>query len=76
MTNSSNALAATPPMGWNSWNTFGHHVEEALIRETADALISSGLKDCGYEYIVIDDMIRSAKVMAAASLALKGVVAL
>ena len=49
------SLALTPPMGWNSWNTFGHHVEESVIREAADALISSGLKDHGYEYIVIDD---------------------
>jgi alpha-galactosidase len=42
-------------MGWNSWNMFGHDISEASIRETADALISSGLKDCGYGYIVIDD---------------------
>lgn len=41
------SLASTPPMGWNSWNTFGHHVEEALIRQTADVLLSSGLKDYG-----------------------------
>lgn len=52
---SSNSIAATPPMGWNSWNTFGHDVSESVIRETADALVSAGLKDCGYEYIVIDD---------------------
>ncbi len=49
------SLALTPPMGWNSWNTFGRHVEEALIRQTADVLVSSGLKDCSYEHIVIDD---------------------
>jgi len=48
-------LASTPPMGWNSWNTFGARVSEAVIRETADTFIFSGLKDCGYEYIVIDD---------------------
>jgi alpha-galactosidase len=42
-------------MGWNSWNMFGHNISEASIRETADALVSSGLKDCGYGYIVIDD---------------------
>ena len=48
-------LAATPPMGWNSWNTFGSAIHEDLIRETADALVSTGLKDCGYEYVVIDD---------------------
>ena len=52
---SSTLIASTPPMGWNSWNTFGHNVNESVIRETADALISSGLKDYGYNYIVIDD---------------------
>lgn len=55
MTQSSTALAATPPMGWNSWNMFGSKIHESNIRETADALVSSGLKDCGYGYIVIDD---------------------
>ncbi len=55
MTPATAPLASTPPMGWNSWNMFGHNISEASIRETADALISSGLKDCGYEYIVIDD---------------------
>jgi alpha-galactosidase len=48
-------LASTPPMGWNSWNMFGWNIHETSIRETADALVSSGLRDCGYEYIVIDD---------------------
>lgn len=48
-------LALTPPMGWNSWNKFGCDVSETLVKETADALVSSGLKDAGYEYVVIDD---------------------
>lgn len=48
-------LALTPPMGWNSWNKFGCDVTETLIRETADAMVSSGMKDAGYQYIVIDD---------------------
>lgn len=48
-------LALTPPMGWNSWNKFACDVDENLIKETADAMVSSGLKDAGYEYIVIDD---------------------
>jgi alpha-galactosidase len=48
-------LALTPPMGWNSWNTFACNVDEALIREMADAFVSSGMKDAGYTYIVIDD---------------------
>ena len=48
-------LALTPPMGWNSWNKFACDVSEKLIREIADAMVSSGMKDAGYEYIVIDD---------------------
>jgi alpha-galactosidase len=49
------SLALTPPMGWNSWNTFGYNINESVVRETAEALVSTGLKDHGYEYIVIDD---------------------
>jgi alpha-galactosidase len=48
-------LALTPPMGWNSWNRFGCDVSESLIRETADALVASGMKDAGYQYVVVDD---------------------
>jgi alpha-galactosidase len=48
-------LAPRPPMGWNSWNKFGCNVSEALIRGAADALVSSGMKAAGYEYVVIDD---------------------
>lgn len=48
-------LALTPPMGWNSWNKFGCDVNEQLIRQTADAMVASGMKDAGYRYIVIDD---------------------
>ena len=50
-----NALAQTPPMGWNSWNKFGCNVSEQLIKEMADAMIATGMKDAGYEYLVIDD---------------------
>ena len=49
------ALAPTPPMGWNSWNKFGCNVSEDLIRQTADAMVKSGMKDAGYQYVVIDD---------------------
>ena len=48
-------LARTPPMGWNSWNKFQCNVDEGLIRESADALVSTGMRDAGYQYLVIDD---------------------
>lgn len=48
-------LALTPPMGWNSWNKFACNVDEKLIKETADAMVASGMKDAGYVYINIDD---------------------
>jgi alpha-galactosidase len=48
-------LALTPPMGWNSWNKFGCDVSEKLVKEMADALVSTGMKDAGYQYLVIDD---------------------
>ena len=48
-------LALTPPMGWNSWNPFGANVSEEVIKATADAMISTGLKNAGFEYLVIDD---------------------
>lgn len=48
-------VAPTPPMGWNSWNYFHCDVSEDLIKEMADAMVESGMKDAGYEYVVIDD---------------------
>ena len=48
-------LAATPPMGWNSWNHFAGKVDDATVRAAADALVSSGMKDAGYVYVNIDD---------------------
>ena len=50
-----NNLARTPPMGWNSWNKFGGNINEAQIKEIADAMVSSGLKDAGYVYLNLDD---------------------
>ncbi len=47
--------AKTPPMGWSSWNTFRNHIDENLILETADALVSTGLADAGYKYVNLDD---------------------
>ncbi|KAL0446662.1 UNVERIFIED_CONTAM: Alpha-galactosidase 1 [Sesamum latifolium] len=50
-----NGLAATPQMGWNSWNHFNCMIDEKIIRETADALVSTGLAKLGYIYVNIDD---------------------
>lgn len=49
------SIALTPPMGWNSFNTFGCAPNEILIKEVADAMVETGLKDAGYEYVSIDD---------------------
>src|SRR3954451_20511353 len=50
-----NGLALTPPMGWNDWISFGCDVSEALVEQTADIMVSSGMKDAGYQYVNIDD---------------------
>ena len=47
--------ASTPPMGWNSWNHFRDKVDDKTIRATADAMVSSGMRDAGYVYVNIDD---------------------
>jgi alpha-galactosidase len=51
----SSDLAATPPMGWNSWNHFAAKVTDADVRGAADAMASSGMRDVGYKYVNIDD---------------------
>jgi alpha-galactosidase len=51
----SNGLAKTPPMGWNSWNKYQGRVTDAMIREMADAMVTSGMRDAGYVYVNIDD---------------------
>jgi alpha-galactosidase len=48
-------LALTPPMGWNSWNTFGCNIDEQLIKEIADDMVNLGLRDAGYDYLILDD---------------------
>ena len=48
-------LASRPPLGWNSWNTFGEKINDSLIREMADYMVDQGYRDAGYEYLVIDD---------------------
>ncbi|MDW5264766.1 MULTISPECIES: glycoside hydrolase family 27 protein [Acidobacteriaceae] len=51
-----NGLARTPPMGWNSWNKYAcKGINEGVVRETADAMASNGMKDAGYQYVIIDD---------------------
>src|SRR5580704_4726715 len=48
-------IAATPPMGWNSWNHFAGKIDAATVRAQADAMVASGMRDAGYRYINIDD---------------------
>lgn len=48
-------LAATPPMGWNSYNHFRNQIDDAAIRSQADAMVRTGMKDAGYEYVNIDE---------------------
>ena len=55
-TAASGALAATPPMGWNSWNKFGGSITDTLVRGIADAMVSTGMQAAGYQFINIDDM--------------------
>jgi alpha-galactosidase len=51
-----NGLARTPPMGWNSWNKFGcKGLNEKVVRDTADAMASNGMKDAGYQFVILDD---------------------
>jgi len=48
-------LAMTPPMGFNTWNTFESDINEQLVKDIADAMVESGMQEAGYEYIVLDD---------------------
>ena len=48
-------IAKKPPMGWNSWNTFGDKINEQLIKEMTDRIVEDGYRDLGYEYVIIDD---------------------
>ncbi|WP_066367329.1 glycoside hydrolase family 27 protein [Herbidospora mongoliensis] len=50
-----NGVGRTPPMGWNTWNTFGCNINETLIKQTTDAMVSNGMRDLGYQYVVVDD---------------------
>jgi alpha-galactosidase len=53
--NTDSPLAMTPPMGWNSWNCFEKDIDEKKIQAIADAMVSSGMRDAGYTYLVLDD---------------------
>ena len=55
LTGAAQTVAATPPMGWNSWNFFAGKVTDKDIRDTADLLVSTGMRDAGYVYVNIDD---------------------
>ena len=48
-------LALTPPMGWNSWNIFAKDINEVNIKAAADAMVALGMRDAGYQYLVLDD---------------------
>lgn len=48
-------LAPTPPMGWNSWNFYNCNINEEKVKRIADAMAGNGMKEAGYQYIVIDD---------------------
>src|SRR5580658_1387199 len=51
-----NGVARTPPMGWNSWNKFAcKGLNEKVVRETADAMAANGMKDAGYQFVILDD---------------------
>ena len=51
----SDGLAETPPMGWSSWNKFAEKIDDKSIRQVADAIVRTGLRDAGYTYVNIDD---------------------
>ena len=66
-------LALTPPMGWNSWNKFGCNVSDDMISGMADAMVKSGMKDAGYQYVVIDDCWQVSATRTATSLPTRSV---
>ena len=49
-------VGATPPMGWNSWNAYGcNGLNETVVKSMADAFVTTGMKDVGYQYVNLDD---------------------
>ena len=65
------SLVLTPPLGWNSWNVFHENINEDQIKEVADAMVSSGLKDAGYIYLNLDDNHTSTRRRSPESLRLR-----
>ena len=63
-----NGMAKTPPMGWNSWNKFRNQVSDKMVREMADAIVRTGMRDAGYIYVNIDDTWESAARDAAGNI--------
>jgi alpha-galactosidase len=63
-----NGMSKTPPMGWNSWNKFRNQVSDKMVREMADAIVKSGMRDAGYIYVNIDDTWESATRDAAGNI--------
>ena len=55
MLSAENGLARTPPMGWNSWNKFASNINETLVRQIADSMVGTGMRDAGYQYVILDD---------------------
>jgi alpha-galactosidase len=50
-----NGVARTPPMGWNSWNNFACNLTPQLVEQTADVIVSTGMRDAGYVFVNLDD---------------------
>lgn len=50
-----NGLAVTPQMGWDNWNAFACDVDAELVQSSAEAIVDLGLRDLGYEYVILDD---------------------
>jgi alpha-galactosidase len=48
-------VGVSPPLGWDSWNTFGCNINQWEVEAQADAMVYSGMRDAGYRYVVVDD---------------------
>ncbi|KAK4557021.1 hypothetical protein LTR86_006002 [Recurvomyces mirabilis] len=50
-----NGIGKLPALGWNSWNAYGCNIDESKLLQAANAMVSMGFKDAGYEYVISDD---------------------